>query len=188
MSSSAPSEEWRDGLVQLGPDWVLGADGVPFRKAARVILLDQDDRLLLARGHDMDEPERHWWFTVGGGIEVDEDPRDAAVRELMEETGLVVAREVLVGPVVRRSALFDFVRRTVRQDEVFFLARIEDPAAVVHHGWTEIERGFMDEVRWWDLESLAREAEQVYPDGLARIVTAILSGWDGHLLDLGETA
>lgn len=186
MSPAAPGEDWRDGLLQLGPDWVLGADGVPYRQAARVILLDQDDRVLLVRGHDVDQPERHWWFTVGGGIEPGEDPRDAAARELAEETGLLVAAAGLVGPVLRRTALFDFARRTVRQDEVFFLGRLERPGPVVHHGWTEIERRFMDEVRWWDLAALADEPEQVYPDGLAGIVSAMVAGWDGAVVELPE--
>ena len=50
----------------------------------------EDGRLLLARiapgytaGYD------GWWTLPGGGIEHGEDPRDAAVRELEEETGLI---------------------------------------------------------------------------------------------------
>ena len=47
----------------LGDDWVLGDDGLRFRRAARVLLLDAEDRLLLVRGHDVDQPERSftWW-------------------------------------------------------------------------------------------------------------------------------
>ncbi len=188
MSPAAPGDAWRDGLVQLGPDWVLGADGVPVRSAARVLLLDEKDRLLLVRGHDVDQPDRHWWFTVGGGIDSGESPRQAAVRELAEETGLQVEAEALVGPVLRRTALFDFARRTVRQHEEFFLARLEAPEAIVQHGWTEIERQFMDEARWWELDELLGEAEQVFPVGLARIVSGLIGGWDGRLLELPEQA
>ena len=72
----------------LGDDWTPGPDGLPWRRAARVILLDEADRLLLVRGHDTDQPDRGWWFTVGGGIGVGETSRDAAVREMREETGL----------------------------------------------------------------------------------------------------
>ncbi len=188
MSAAAPGDDWRDGLVQLGPDWVLGADGVPVRSAARLLLLDEEDRLLLVRGHDPDEPDRHWWFTVGGGIDAGESPRQAAVRELAEETGLQVPAEALVGPVLRRTALFDFARRTVRQHEDFFLARIEAPGMLVHHGWTEIELQFMDEARWWPVDELVVQTEQVFPEGLAGVVSDLLGGWDGLLLVLPEQA
>lgn len=186
--AGSPAEQWRDGLVQLGPDWVLGADGVPFRSAARLILLDPDDRVLMVRGHDVDQPDRHWWFTVGGGIDAGESPREAAVRELVEETGLVVDPGELVGPVIRRTAVFDFAARLVRQDEVFFLARVGDPGDLVVHGWTELERRFMDELRWWDLPGLARQPEQVYPPGLVELVAALLDGWDGTVVELAESA
>ena len=50
-------------------DWPLDADGYPHREAARVLLFDDTGRVLLAMGHDEDQPERSWWFTIGGGIE-----------------------------------------------------------------------------------------------------------------------
>ncbi|MBS4876204.1 MAG: NUDIX domain-containing protein, partial [Actinomyces sp.] len=67
-------------------DWPVDADGYPHREAARVLLFDDRGRVLLAKGHDEDQPERFWWFTIGGGIEEGEDPRGAAVREVFEET------------------------------------------------------------------------------------------------------
>lgn len=176
--STGPSDPG-DRPTQLGPDWVVGEDGMPFRRGARVILLDERDRVLLVRGHDLDQPERSWWFTVGGGIDVGETPHEAAARELFEETGLRVDPDELVGPVLRRRAIFDFWRRTVRQDEEFFLARVDRPAAVTTAGWTEIERGFMDEVRWWSLDELERVEEEVFPAPLASVVRGLLGGWDG---------
>ena len=49
-------------------DWTMGPDGIPFRNAARVILFDAQGNTLLIEGHDKDNPSRHWWFTVGGGL------------------------------------------------------------------------------------------------------------------------
>jgi len=167
------------GVTQLGADWVTGPDGVPFRRGARVILLDEHDRVLMVRGHDVDDPGRHWWFTVGGGIDPGESEVGAAARELMEETGLTIDRAVLVGPVATRTATFDFARQTVRQDEWFFVGRIHDPAPVVTDGWTDVERAFMDEIRWWDLDDLAAVGEQVYPEGFVDLVRDLLMGWDG---------
>ncbi len=84
----------------LGPDWVLGDDGLYFRRGARVLLLDDADRLLLVRGHDLDQPERSWWFTVGGGVDPGESDLDAAVREVREETGMDCRPGVML-PTVR---------------------------------------------------------------------------------------
>ena len=110
-------------IHQLGPEWVPGADGVRFRRAARVILLDADDRVLLLHGSDVDQRERSWWFTVGGGIDPGESQRAAAARELFEEAGIMLDPAALVGPVYSRVAMFDFFRETCRQEEVFFLGR-----------------------------------------------------------------
>ena len=63
------------------------------RTSARVVMLDEDDRVLLLRGHDPKIPNTYFWFTVGGGLERGEHLRAAAVREIEEETGFVVAPE-----------------------------------------------------------------------------------------------
>ncbi len=172
--------------TNLGPGWTLGPDGLYFRRAARVLLLDDRDRLLLVRGHDVDQPERSWWFTLGGGIDPGETPRRAAVREVREETGLHLDEDQLEGPVLTRSAIFDFQREHVRQDEEFFLARIHRPGPVHLGGWTAVERSFMDEVRWWDLDDLDEVRLEVFPAGLARLTRELLGGWDGRLRHLEQ--
>jgi len=60
------------------------------RVSAYVVSLDPEDRLLLCRtapGHTMDDDGK--WTLPGGGLDHGEDPRDGALRELMEETGYV---------------------------------------------------------------------------------------------------
>jgi 8-oxo-dGTP pyrophosphatase MutT (NUDIX family) len=173
----------------LGPDWLPGPDGLWSRLGARVVLLDVDDRVLLLRGHDLDDPGRSWWFTVGGGIDVGEDARDAAVREAREEVGIVLTRADLVGPVLTRSAIFDFARVTCRQDETFFLARVEahPDAGSDRSGWTPIELATVDEARWFDLDELARHVGEVYPEGLVGLVAGWLGGWDGSTPHLDAT-
>ncbi|GAA1630650.1 NUDIX hydrolase [Georgenia ruanii] len=175
----------------LGPDWVPGPDGVPFRRAARVIVVDEADRVLLVRGHDAGEVTRSWWFTVGGGLDDGEDVRAGAAREVFEETGLVVAPDDLVGPVLTRSALFDFARVTCRQDEEFFLARVSGAHDFSDDGWTELERDVLDEVRWWDLDALdaaVADGTVVYPTPLPELVRTLLGGWDGTTPHLDESS
>lgn len=193
--------------MSLGPEWQRGEDGLLFRRAARVILLDAADRVLLVRGHDVDQPERSWWFTVGGGIDPGEDSRAAAVRELREESGIVLSVDALVGPVFTRSAIFDFYAEHCRQDEELFLARLPGTGArsAAGHsavgsmavtsaaaadgfdrtGWTDVERDVLDELRWWHLDDLAALDLEVFPEGLPDLVRPLLSGWDGTTRHLG---
>ncbi|GAA1736861.1 hypothetical protein GCM10009809_35090 [Isoptericola hypogeus] len=169
----------------LGDDWVRGPDGLRHRRAARVILLDETDRVLLVRGHDADEPERSWWFTVGGGIDAGETEVDAALRELREEAGLELASEDLVGPVLTRAGIFRFFAETCRQDEVFFLARVDGGHAPTDAGWTDVERDVLDEMRWLTTAQLRAETREVFPTALPDVVDALAGGWDGVVRHLG---
>ncbi len=165
----------------LDAGWTQDGEGLWFRLGARVVVVDARDRVLLLRAHDVDEAGRSWWFTVGGGIDAGEDARDAAVREAAEEVGLTLGRRDLVGPVLTRSAVFDFARVHCRQDETFFLARVErhDVAGDDRSAWTAIERETVDEVRWFDLDELAAVEIEVYPEGLVDLLRGWLPGWDG---------
>ncbi|WP_253953980.1 NUDIX hydrolase [Schaalia sp. 19OD2882] len=183
--------EIEEALSALGPEWPLDQDGYPHREAARVVLFDRAGRLLLARGHDAAQPGRSWWFTIGGGLVPGEDPRAGAVRELQEETGLHVPPEELEGPVLFRKATFDFLTVTARQEEWFFVARLDTWAPDTHdEGWTDLERDVIDEQRWWDLDDLAALSAraEVYPRGLVAMARQWSRGWDGVLDVVEETS
>lgn len=169
--------------VFLGPDWTLGPDGRWSRLGARVVLIDDEDRVLLLRAHDVGEPTRSWWFTVGGGIEAGEDARDAVVREAAEEVGVALTRDDLIGPVLTRSAVFDFALAACRQDETFFLARVprQEAVGLDRSAWTPIEHETVDEVRWFTVAELDRLDRQAYPEGLADLLRGWLAGWDGQV-------
>lgn len=64
-------------------------------------LTDAGDLVLIRRGI---EPGRGWWAQPGGFLEVDETVGEAAVRETLEETGLVVRPGELVGLYSRLEA------------------------------------------------------------------------------------
>jgi len=66
-------------------------NGLLLMPSVSVLVLDELDRLMLVRHADSG-----LWGLVGGAVEVDERPDDAAVRETEEETGLHVELTRLV--------------------------------------------------------------------------------------------
>lgn len=141
------------------------------RRAGRVVLLDSRERLLLLHGHDPSRPDSSWWFTPGGGAEESEDERQAALRELFEETGL--ALDDIAGPIWTRHAAFEFNGDFYEQSEHYFFARI-DSHDVERSGWTRLEQDTVLGTYWWDLEELAATDQVIFPFGLAALVAQLL--------------
>lgn len=142
------------------------------RTAARVLVVDDSERVLLFEGLDPADPTRKtFWFTPGGGLEPGESYEEGARRELAEETGLVP--DQLQGPVHERVAVFDFEGVTYRQSEQFFTARVPSGGGIVSDGFTEVERRAVLRHRWWTLAELRTTTAAVYPEGLADILTSV---------------
>jgi 8-oxo-dGTP pyrophosphatase MutT (NUDIX family) len=139
-------------------------DATP-RRAARVLLVDAAHRVLMLRGCDPARPDRRYWFTVGGGLDSGETPAEGAVRELFEETGLRVGPETVGDPVHRDVTEFPFDGRWYRQDQDFFLVRV-DAWDVDFAGHDAIERATVDAHRWWTVDELRATDEPFYPPDL----------------------
>ena len=140
------------------------------RRAARVLLVDGDGRILLQQCCDPSAPAGvRWWNTTGGGIDAGETPRQAAVRELREETGLELAEDEVGDVVHRRITEFSFGGADYRQSEDYFLVRTRafDAQPTAH---SDLEMVAVLGTRWWSREELRGTGEQVYPEELVEVL------------------
>ncbi len=159
------------------------------RPTARVVVLDPDGRVLLlgARLTDPAVPPGDvlFWYTPGGGVEDGESVREAAVRELAEEIGLLVEPSALEGPVWLRRHVGRFAGVDIDSRETFFALR-----GVVHEvdasGRTELEVLGEEPHRWWSLGEVAASAEEFAPRDLADALPRLLEGpWSGPPVIVG---
>jgi len=148
---------------------------LPRRRAARIVLLDPDGRVLLFRLDASRDPDgRGYWYLPGGGIRPFERAEEAARRELREETGI---RDVTLGPVIgeRRDVRFTFRDRPIVQDEWYVAGRLSVAPGAEGEGGRrrDGERGQADAARWWRVADLDATGETVFPPGLATLVEAV---------------
>jgi 8-oxo-dGTP pyrophosphatase MutT (NUDIX family) len=159
----------RPGTVACVDD----SDVIP-RRAARVLVLDAGDRVLLLHGFNPSAPAELFWFTIGGGVDPGESPAAAAARELLEEAGVAVDPADLGEPVWHRIAEFSFDGRRYRQEEGYFLLRVES-LEVSLAGLDTIEQETVVGYRWWDATGLKTVGEVFFPAELPRLLSELTS-------------
>ena len=152
------------------------------RYAARVVLLDADDRVLLFRCKDP-AADRSFWITPGGGLEGDESHEQAAERELYEETGLT---GVPIGPCVwTRSHSFPWSGKMYCQHERFFMVRVEGHDVDVS-SHTEEECVALTEHRWWSAQAVQQATDETFaPRRLGVLMASLIAGMPGSPIDVG---
>ncbi len=156
-----------DAMTSAEPPGEPGGASLPVRHAARVVLLDPQDRVLLMR-YDDGPPNGVHWSTPGGGLNAGEDHRGAARRELAEETGWDDI--ALLHEIHRCEITMEYENVIVRQAERFFLARTAQPRRQIT-GVDEMHAS--DGIaawRWWTIAELEATSEDVWPSGLADLI------------------
>ncbi len=142
------------------------------RPSARVLLLDEVDRLLLFSSENPQDGSRRW-YAVGGGVEPGETHEQAALREVREETGLT---DVILGPEVWRGqpwlAVWNGVTYEVRQR--YFVARVRG-FEVDTSGFEAFEKANVTGHRWWTLQELSSTTDLLRPAGLPKLLARLLA-------------
>lgn len=145
------------------------------RPSARILLVDDRDRILLYRGLGSTKDADHAWFTPGGGVKEGEPLNQAAARELREETGLAVAPEKFGHVIATSSGHWQSAdgRLFLAFDSFFFLRTGQLEVDV--SGMEDLERSIIDRFHWWSLTELRNTRERVLPLGLAGLLERLLS-------------
>ena len=157
---------YRDAFLQLlrmSPAPYSRTQFDPGHITASCYVIDSDRRLLLHHHRRLNR-----WLQMGGHVEVDEDPEDAALREGSEESGLEDLTLAIDG-------IFDLDIHVIpaakgepehRHFDVRYVARTATPDAIV------IDRAESNDVAWVPLEraeALMNEA------GSSRVIQKIRS-------------
>jgi 8-oxo-dGTP pyrophosphatase MutT (NUDIX family) len=153
------------------------------RRAARVVILHASSVLLLA-DTDPGLPGTRWWVTPGGGIDAGESAAEAAVRELLEETGLDVELRDLLGPVAVRTVVHGYSDQILQQSEEFFVLRVRDRFEPTQDGLTVDEQITLVGWAWLPLAELSQQAHPIWPGNLAELA-ALADAETLWPLDLG---
>lgn len=124
---------------------------------------DAGQVLLLRRGI---EPGRGLWAQPGGFMEIDETVQEGAIRETLEETGLLVDPGDIVGLYTRPEAAIVVIA---------FVARIVGGAPHATHEALEIRPFAPDEIPWPEIAF--RTTEWALRDWVRRVRTDLV---DGH--------
>ncbi len=132
----------------------------------------------------MRDPEKvgfqRQWITPGGRTNGEETTRDAAARELAEETGLVVSPNQLGSPVAYFETLWDAPDGVVYHvhDDYWMLRTAS--FSPDNSGLEPDERAGLSVHRWWPLADLRGlpPAEVFLPIGLGDLTSYLLA--NGH--------
>ncbi len=135
-----------------------------------MVLTDGDSgpRVLMFNDRDPGTPGSSWWVLPGGGVDGDETPREAARRELAEESGYVVEDSELYGPVAVRVVLHGYSDQVTAQSEEIFMVTVDEEFEVDTSRHTESERRSVVGSAWRNIHESS--SDLLWPVDLVELV------------------
>ncbi|HXQ58878.1 MAG TPA: NUDIX domain-containing protein [Acidimicrobiales bacterium] len=124
-----------------------------------VVPRDPNGRILLVRIIDTSQ-----WALIGGTVEPDESPDDAAIREAQEEAGVRIS----LGPILGVIGGPEFRISYPNGDETSYVSTVFD--ATVIGGTPTPDHDETSEVRWWDSDQLPADEMSSFTRALMRAV------------------
>lgn len=146
------------------------------RTAGRILLVDDQQRVLLIHDRlDLDVTDSHW-IVPGGGLEPGETPAEAAVREVFEETGIRVELPTDEPAFYIERVRFSFAGVDTDQTNHYYLVRVPSGLPVRPAANTEFEKVVAIGHRWWTLPELAASSVRREPVTMVELIRQTIGG------------
>lgn len=149
-------------------------DSVFRRPSARGIIIKDDNKIALVYS----ENEKYYKFP-GGGIHEDEDKKEALIREVKEEVGLIVIPETIreFGSVMRRQKNNISAHTIFEQENFYYICETENQIVEQNLDDYEEEAGFI--LRFVDLDEAicvnsAYKSEEFFKEIMIKRDTKVL--------------
>ena len=153
--------------------------GPMLRIAGRILLVDDQERVLLIHDRlDIDVADSHW-IAPGGGLEPGETPAEAAVREVYEETGIRVELSSDEPAFYTERVRFTFAGQDTDQTNHYYLVRVCSGLPVRPAANTDLEKVVALGHRWWPLDELAASPVIREPVTMVELIRKAIGGEQG---------
>ena len=115
-------------------------DNPKIRYGARGIVLNKDGKIAILCKKNKNE-----YKLIGGGIEEEENPENAFIREVLEETGCIIEIDKCLGTIEEIKSHDNF-----KQISYVFISHVVEDRGIPHYTKKEIDEGA--ELLWVDLD------------------------------------
>lgn len=143
------------------------------RAAARVLPVNAAGEVLLLQCQDPARPGDLHWVSIGGAVDPGETHEQAAIRELVEETGIVGEPGELVGPIAEGVHPFSWDGVDYVSHSTFFAIPLDGPVEITFAGLEAGEVGNVLQAGWWTPEALRADGTAASPDLPDVMTTAV---------------